>query len=33
MHEDAKWLLLVFTLPTSKASERVQMWRKLQRKF
>jgi hypothetical protein len=31
MHEDSKWLLLVFTLPTSKASERVQMWRKLQR--
>jgi hypothetical protein len=31
MHEDSKWLLLVFTLPTSKASERVQIWRKLQR--
>ena len=31
MHEDSKGLLLVFTLPTSKASERVQMWRKLQR--
>src|SRR6202161_932491 len=31
MKEDAKWLLLVFTLPTSRASERVQMWRKLQR--
>jgi hypothetical protein len=31
MREDSKWLLLVFTLPTSKASERVQMWRKLQR--
>lgn len=31
MHEGSKWLLLVFTLPTSKASERVQMWRKLQR--
>ena len=31
MEEDSKWLLLVFTLPTSKASERVQMWRKLQR--
>jgi hypothetical protein len=31
MCEDSKWLLLVFTLPTSKASERVQMWRKLQR--
>jgi hypothetical protein len=31
MQEDPKWLLLVFTLPTSKASERVQMWRKLHR--
>jgi hypothetical protein len=31
MQEGAKWLLLVFTLPTGKASERVQMWRKLQR--
>jgi hypothetical protein len=31
MQEDPKWLLLVFTLPASKASERVQMWRKLQR--
>jgi hypothetical protein len=31
MQKDSKWLLLVFTLPTSKASERVQMWRKLQR--
>ena len=31
MSEDPKWLLLVFTLPTSKASERVQIWRKLQR--
>src|SRR5271168_3120166 len=31
MPEDARWLLLVFTLPTSKASERVQIWRKLQR--
>jgi hypothetical protein len=30
MQEDARWLLLVFTLPTSKASERVQIWRKLQ---
>src|SRR5262249_26424426 len=27
----AAWLLLVFTLPTSKASERVGVWRKLQR--
>jgi hypothetical protein len=31
MQKDARWLLLVFTLPTSKASERVQIWRKLQR--
>src|ERR1700689_3714212 len=31
MKEDPKWLLLVFTLPTSKATERVQTWRKLQR--
>jgi hypothetical protein len=31
MNGDSKWLLLVFTLPTSKASERVQIWRKLQR--
>jgi hypothetical protein len=27
----AAWLLLVFTLPTAKASERVGVWRKLQR--
>jgi hypothetical protein len=27
----AAWLLLVFTLPTAKASERVEVWRKLQR--
>jgi hypothetical protein len=27
----APWLLLVFTLPSSKASERVQLWRKLQK--
>jgi hypothetical protein len=27
----AAWLLLVFTLPTAKASERVSVWRKLQR--
>jgi hypothetical protein len=27
----ANWLLLVFTLPTAKASERVGVWRKLQR--
>jgi hypothetical protein len=31
MNDDSKWLLLVFTLPTNKASERVQIWRKLQR--
>jgi hypothetical protein len=31
MQEGSRWLLLVFTLPTSKASERVQIWRKLQR--
>ena len=31
MQGNVRWLLLVFTLPTSKASERVQMWRKLQR--
>jgi hypothetical protein len=31
MNEDSRWLLLVFTLPTNKASERVQIWRKLQR--
>ena len=29
--EPAPWLLLVFTLPTAKASERVGVWRKLQR--
>jgi hypothetical protein len=29
--DPAAWLLLVFTLPTSKASERVGVWRKLQR--
>jgi len=28
---DAPWLLLVFTLPSTKASERVQIWRKLQK--
>src|SRR3982074_1562136 len=27
----ASWLLLVFTLPTARASERVGVWRKLQR--
>jgi hypothetical protein len=31
MQKDPPWLLLVFTLPTNKASERVQVWRKLQR--
>ncbi|HZR27210.1 MAG TPA: chromate resistance protein ChrB domain-containing protein [Terriglobales bacterium] len=29
--KNAAWLLLVFTLPTAKASERVGIWRKLQR--
>jgi hypothetical protein len=29
--QSATWLLLVFTLPTAKASERVGVWRKLQR--
>src|SRR6266481_7928762 len=29
--KSASWLLLVFTLPTAKASERVGVWRKLQR--
>ena len=29
--QPASWLLLVFTLPTAKASERVGVWRKLQR--
>ena len=29
--EDTPWILLVFTLPSSKASERVQIWRKLQK--
>lgn len=28
---EAPWLLLVFTLPASKASKRVQIWRKLQK--
>src|SRR5262245_43559625 len=30
-HGSAAWLLLVFTLPTAKASARVGVWRKLQR--
>src|SRR5260370_16843798 len=29
--QKSAWLLLVFTLPTAKASERVGVWRKLQR--
>src|SRR5215470_14082250 len=29
--KEAPWLLLVFTLPVAKASERVGVWRKLQR--
>src|SRR5215472_1667326 len=29
--EKSAWLLLVFTLPTAKASERVEVWRKLQK--
>jgi hypothetical protein len=29
--EDSPWLLLVFTLPSSRASERVGIWRKLQK--
>ena len=29
--DNSPWLLLVFTLPASKASERVQIWRKLQK--
>lgn len=29
--DQTKWLLLVFTLPAEKASERVQIWRKLQK--
>ena len=27
----AEWLLLTFTLPTKRASQRVEIWRKLQR--
>src|SRR6202140_5573169 len=30
-HKSAAWLLLVFSLPTAKASERVGVWGKLQR--
>ena len=30
-HENAAWLLLTFTLPTKRASQRVEVWRKLQR--
>src|SRR5215472_6107918 len=29
--QDAAWLLLTFTLPTKRASQRVEVWRKLQR--
>ena len=29
--EAAPWLLLIFTLPTKRASQRVEVWRKLQR--
>jgi len=29
--DDAPWLLLTFTLPTKRASQRVEVWRKLQR--
>jgi hypothetical protein len=29
--DDAKWLLLTFSLPTKRASQRVEVWRKLQR--
>src|SRR5579859_6470531 len=30
-NSEAKWLLLAFTLPTKRASQRVEVWRKLQR--
>src|ERR1700751_5388170 len=30
-HPNAAWLLLTFTLPTNRASQRVEVWRKLQR--
>src|SRR5256885_16374747 len=30
-HADLSWLLLAFTLPTKRASQRVEVWRKLQR--
>jgi hypothetical protein len=30
-HSGAAWLLLTFTLPTKRASQRVEIWRKLQR--
>lgn len=30
-HQKATWLLLTFTLPTKRASQRVEIWRKLQR--
>jgi len=28
---ESAWLLLTFTLPTKRASQRVEIWRKLQR--
>jgi hypothetical protein len=31
VNRDAAWLLLAFTLPTKRASKRVEIWRKLQR--
>ena len=30
-HSSIAWLLLAFTLPTKRASQRVEVWRKLQR--
>src|SRR5260370_20948702 len=30
-HSSVAWLLLTFTLPTKRASQRVEVWRKLQR--
>ena len=29
--DDAPWLLLTFTLPVKRASQRVEVWRRLQR--
>src|SRR6267143_1017127 len=31
VRSDTPWLLLTFTLPTKRASQRVEIWRKLQR--